>query len=134
MKFHETEEFKKQKKDWYQKLKESGFKDIEVVVGNEEKLRQYSKGYANNDKLDYYQALTYYVSSESFDNETDEFIMIRCSNGTKIKDISDELKKNSKKRSHRETIRYIIRKYEVRWGIKNYKPSQLSSKREKSGK
>jgi hypothetical protein len=136
MKFYETDDFKRQQQEWYGKLAEAGFNDAETVIANDHKLKQYScrREPLNNNKLHYYQAITEYVNTQSFDCEIDEIVMFMRADGIKIKDISTELKKRGLERSHRETIRYIIRKYEVRWGVKKYKPSQMSFSRSKNGR
>lgn len=135
MKYHQTEDFKQLQKEWYDKLKQIGFRDIEVTVGTEQKLMQYSTGLrlVDNDKLAYYQALTYFVFTEQFDNDTDRLVLTRRADGVKIKDISAEMRHMGLKHFHRESIRYIIRRYEVRWGLKTYKPSQMCFRREKNG-
>jgi hypothetical protein len=134
VKFHETEQFKKQQREWYERLKETGFRDIEVLIGNEQKLMQYSRPYRDVDKLEYYQTLTHHFFQEKFENETHKWIMLWRSDGWKIREISERLKMMELSPSHRETVRYIIRRYEVKWNIKQYKPSQLSSKRGQDGR
>lgn len=134
MKFHESNEFKELQHEWYQRLKDEGFKDVEACVDGMLYLRQRSRPNLNPEKLEYFQALSYFVNIETFENEVDEFVLIRRADGFKIKDISIEMRQMNLPRYHRESIRYTIRKYEMKWGIKFYKPSQLSFKREPSGK
>lgn len=134
MKVHETQEFKKQQEEWYNRLKSEGFKDIEICLNGEFHLMQRSRPTPTDEKLQYFQALTYFANNEPFDNKIDEFILIKRADGFKIKDISNEMKQMKLAHYHRESIRYIIRKYEMRWGLKFYKPSQLSFKRQISGK
>jgi hypothetical protein len=139
MKFYENEEFKRQQKEWYAKLKDSGFKDIENILRDELVLAQYSTRFTfspevSHLKMLYFQAITECVNLESFDCEIEELVMFMLSDGKLIKEISEELKARGLKRSHRETIRYIIRKYEVKWGLRNYSPSQLSFHRGNHGR
>ncbi len=136
MKFYETDDFKEQQKKWYEIIKLMGFKDIEKTIGNEQKLLQYSKcgKLTDNEKLSYYQILTHYVNTQLFDCEIEEIVMFMRADGIKIKDISEELKNRGLERYHRETIRYMIRKYEVRWGIKHYDRYQMSFTRRKQPK
>jgi len=133
--FWESDSFKKLQQKWYEKLKKSGFDDAERVVGDELKLKQRATNayvqaprVVRQAKLDYYRALCEYVHREKFKNEADELIMLRRSEGITIKQISKELKKLGFKH-HRQTIRYVIRKYEHRWNIKKWSLDKLTSKR-----
>jgi hypothetical protein len=135
-KFWQTKEFKKQQREWYEKAAEGGtYKDIEKVVGGQSTLIQRaSNAYrqaprvVRQNKLAYYQLLATRVNEEKFDDAVDELVMRMLADGAKIRSISDELKVRGH-RHHRQTIRYIVRKYEVRWNIKRWKQSQMTSKR-----
>jgi hypothetical protein len=131
MKYHQTSQFKKLRDQWYRKLAKSGFEDIEKLghTSTEPVLITCTKissmTLAKEVAQEYYVLITHRVSSEKFDCPEDEIVMRRISNGIRIKVISEELKSLGYK-NERKTIRYIIRKYEQRWGIKKWKPEQLT--------
>lgn len=79
-------------------------------------------------KFDYYHSMSTYAQQEKFDDEADRIVMQMRGEGTPIKDICAALKKQGHKH-HRQTVRFIIRKFEYRWGLKQWKPNQLTSKR-----
>ena len=134
-KFWEDEGFKKIQNEWYKTLNKEGFEDAEKMVGGEMVLTQRaSNAYRQADLLirsskeDYFDLLTRMVQDQPFDDEVDKLVMTRLSEGISIKEISKELEQLGK-RSHRQTIRFIKRKYENRWGIKTWKKEQMASKR-----
>ncbi len=71
-------------------------------------------------KQRYYELLGHGYSGEEFSDPVEKIVMERKSNGISIKQISIELK-TLNQRSHRETIRHIIQKYEVKWGLRKQK-------------
>jgi hypothetical protein len=128
MQFWKTKQFKKLQEKWYKKLK--GFNDIE----SNEKLKQNAPNcyrqadiVERNAKLNYYLLLGEKINENKFDCYEDKLIITRIAEGYQIKDISAELKK-LKKKCHRQTIRFIIRKYELRWGLKKWNQEQLKSR------
>lgn len=131
MKFWETEKFRKLKNKWYNKAEKAGFEDAERDVGNTQVLKQ-NAAYAihhmspemRESKLEYYSRLSECVQKEKFDKEIDRHIMRFCSEGLQIKEIVDLLKKLKMSRD-RETVGFIIKRYEHKWMIKNWKPEQL---------
>ena len=129
--------FKQLQAKWYKKLAKTGFIDIEKG----DRLKQhashpYRNAYRSDEggellrdsKQKYFELLSYHIQIEKFDCSADEIIMKRISEGAKIKTISAELRKLGHK-NERKTIRYVIRKYEHRWNIKNWKPEQLTRRR-----
>ena len=68
------------------------------------------------------------IKNEDWKDPVDKLVMIRHVQGKLIKDISQELKDRGYNKNHRQTIRFIIRKYELKWKIKNWKPEQLKLK------
>ena len=128
--------FKELQKEWYRKVEVDGlYTDIEKVVGGESVLvqrasnayRQASQVVRQN-KLRYYQLLASHVNEEKWDDAVDELVMKMLAEGSKIKSISEHLKKKGH-RHHRQTVRFIVRKYETKWNIKSWKQSQMTSKR-----
>lgn len=127
IKFWQTQAFKDLEQKWYGKLEEKGFKDEEKTIRGDRVLRQRaSNSYRGASqvereaKLRYYEILQCYAGREIFENSVDKLVMERRSNGIKIKDISEELR-NKKEKCHRETIRFIIRRYEIKWGLRKSK-------------
>ncbi len=130
-------EFLELQQHWYQKLAEHGFKDIEKLRGEELVLEQTCMAHLRNgDELtnaartQYFRSLGHAVNDESaeFRNDIDRFILERRAEGVPVKTIGAELEAMGHYR-HRHSIRFIIRRYEVAWGIKQYRPSQLNMKR-----
>lgn len=118
---------------WNDVLIDDGFVDQEKLVNNELELKQFSSNayqqapeLIRENKQTYYEILLQKVQIEEFDNKADKIIMSRTAEGYKIVEISKELKK-IKQSSHVETIRYIIRRYENKWGVKKWKPEQMSN-------
>jgi hypothetical protein len=120
-KFWQTKKFKKLQNVWNEKLKASGFNDAE----SEYRLKlpadhcycwARTKEEREN-KLRYYVLLGQHFHAEEFQDAVDALVMERRAEGIKIKHISEELRQLGE-RCHRETIRYIIRRYEIKWGIK----------------
>ncbi len=75
-----------------------------------------------------YFTVMYQMSQDettAFRNETDKYILIRHSEGLTAKEIIKELALLGKA-MHRHSIRFIIRKYEMAWGIKSYTNKQLN--------
>lgn len=127
--------FEELEKYWYDRLKKEGFKDIEKKVGNERVLIQRASNVyrqatevERENKRSYYELISSHVQHEQFTDPTDELIMCRRAEGITIKEISAELKKLGE-RCHRQTIRFIIRKYELKWKVRNWNPDQLATKK-----
>lgn len=115
-------------KHWYSILKESGFQDAEKLIRGEPQLIEYAEHcYRWDDefsvwcKESYYAMLGQAIESEhgAFRNEIDRYILIRYSEGARIKEIVDELIARNQKRD-RKTVRVIIKRYEALWGIRFY--------------
>lgn len=130
--FWETKNFKELQSLWDDILKDSGFIDIEENVGKDKELKQNSSNVYRSSssieceaKLQYHRLLSECAQKTEFDDEIDRFIMLKRAEGLKICEISDELKK-IKQKNHRQTIRYIIRKWEKEWGIRAWTIEQLN--------
>jgi hypothetical protein len=119
-------EFKKLQKQWYEKLKETGFKDIEsqgqTSTHGSPKLNEVLKKTLE----DYWTLIRHKVCDDltTYRNEIDKYVLNRYAEGAKLTIIARELK-NKKTPRHRQTIRDIIRRYEMIWQIRSYTPSQL---------
>ena len=124
LKFWQTPSFKALQKQWECKLKESGFEDAEKTIKEERRLKQRaSNSYRGacllirEAKRRYFELLGVWYHKEKWSDSVEAFVLERRSQGTRIKQISEELRAKGE-RCHRETIRGIIRKYEIKWGIK----------------
>lgn len=131
------EEFLALQKEWYEKLANSGFKDIEVLKNGNLHLtknivsRQYDAEVAKRARMreEYYRGLRHFVDEPStkFRNSVDLFIMLLRSNGYSTYKIYAELIAAGIKRNHR-TVVTTIRKYEHRWGIRFWTRKQRGLK------
>lgn len=122
-KFWKTDHFKRLREEWYSKLTESGFNDIE----KDERLKQRSGNSYRTQNLTlienkqrYFDLLGQWAHEEEFKTEIHRIVMERRSQGVKIKDIVLELKRLPwlKRKRHSDTVRCILRSYERKWGIK----------------
>lgn len=124
VKFYQTNKFKELQRVWERKLAEAKFNDVEININGRRYLRQRANNsyraqvqIMRESKQLYYNLLGQHFHEEEFTDQVHKMIMERRSNGVKIKAISGELRAMGE-RCHRETIRHIIRFYEVKWKIK----------------
>lgn len=144
--FWKTKQFKDLKDIWEKKLESSGFLDAEKDIGDERHLKQTSIAtYRNNssyenekdEKEDYFRILSQKFSEEQdFYDELDKKIMEMTVNGSSIREISDALRLDLKKdqrrsKFNRVTIRFVRRRYENKWGMKVWKPTDMVSRKVK---
>lgn len=127
-------EFKKLQQHWYDILAELGFKDIEK---DEYSLAQTAAGpyrnedeFSREDKEEYFRCLAQAVNDENvrFRNEVHRYILTRRAEGAQAKTIVRELIVIGTPRN-RDSVRFIIRRYEMAWGIRTYEPRQLNMRR-----
>lgn len=120
------EEFEKLQGEWYGKLEQLGFKDIEIKKDGCFVLRQCSThGIQEMHPLDRetkeirFTLLRHKVSDENtiYKNDIDKLIMHLYARGTKVYAIIDALKCRHISRS-RKTIFNTIYRYEVEWMIR----------------
>ncbi len=126
------EEFQTLKQKWYQFLKETGFNDIEEKDTRQNSSRRYenlSPVYRES-KAEYYSKMQQALEKAKFKKEIDRIIVTRYSEGAKIWEICDELRDMGQSRD-RNTVRWIIRKYEHAWKIRIYTRKQLHLKDKK---
>jgi hypothetical protein len=135
--YWKSEHFKALQKDWYKRLKESGFQDHEKFVNGEhelKELRPYKSDKCERDddssnlkrsmKECYYILLGQCVASYNFKSEVHRVILTLHAEGMRAYLIVRELKSLGTPR-HRENVRYVIRKYEMKWGLRKYNKRQL---------
>lgn len=124
-KFWKTQKFKALQTEWEEKLRKSGFVDIE---DDKRRLKQSATNCYRTttqtiieSKRRYYELLGQgYHQETEFKDTVERIVMFLRSKGFKIKDICFGLK-SIKKRNHRQTIRLIIRHYEIKWKIKRHR-------------
>lgn len=120
--------FRELESQWEQKLTESGFKDIEKRIGEERRFKQSINVHPRDrhrKKQAYFDLLAECFSREIF---LDYKIMQDYISGKRRVEILKELHALGIQ-IHYETIRCIIRRYEYKWGIKNYTLKQMGLKK-----
>ncbi len=123
-KFYQTKEFKELEKEWNKFLEMTGFNDAERIKNGERVLRQNaSNAYRQADEFEreakakYFQNICHHVNRTIFTNPIDKFVMTMISDGISIKQIVLELALMGHP-THRQTIRFIVRRHEHIWGIR----------------
>lgn len=135
VKFWNNKQFKDLANEWEKKLQESGFKDIEKKGKLKQKANYaYRRSYITEEmreaKRNYLSLINNHCGSETeFSDESDRFIMEKTGEGWTIREISSALKEKSLRKHNRDTIRYIRRRYENKWGIKNWTQSEMVSRK-----
>lgn len=128
--------FRELQKYWYKILEESGFRDIEKLIGDELVLKQNSDHngwfidqFTREMNEEYFRTICEIVGNEDtvFRNDIDKIIMNMHAYGAKIINIVNTLKANNMTRN-RASVRFIIRRYEIDWGLKQYTLKQLNKK------
>lgn len=137
MKFYETKQFRELETEWDQKLEASGFEDVEKKIGEKRELKrsctsiancpdlQRAKKFVREMRIAYFEKISDCFNREIF---LEHRIMRDYAAGKNRIDIHKELLDEGFDVEY-ETIRYIIRRYEYKWGIKNYTARQLNLKK-----
>ena len=124
-KFWTTDAFKNLSKIWDHRLSQSGFTDIEKSIGSTRVLKQKANHCycwtadptTRFAKERYFQLISQYSQTEYFQDKVERLVLQRRSQGHSIKSICVELKQLNE-RHYRNTISNIIKKYEIRWGMR----------------
>lgn len=124
-KYWETKQFKELESHWYDLLQLNGFQDHEKKVKGEMVLRQNAgNSYRGAEELEREMKALYYSivkgkasTEEQFKDEVEKLVMHMRGEGIKIAKICEELR-DMGERCHRQTVRQIIQKWEIRWGIR----------------
>lgn len=134
--FWRTKDFKSLIRTWNKKLDESGFTDAEVELRDDRVLKQRAtNSYRQASQLERESRLEYFVllgqlaHNTSFNNELERFVMLKHAEGASIKEIVDEINQKGIGRD-RKTIRYIIRRWQMKWGIKHWSLKQMNLKKQ----
>lgn len=119
---------------WDEILKATGFQDIERTIGGERVLIQYSSNVyrqaeevVRESKISYFEQVSEKVNEHQFEDSIEQTIMSLIGEGSRIKEIVDLLNKKGIS-IHRQTVRFIIRRYETQWGIKIWRNKQMNLK------
>lgn len=119
-----AKDYKALKREWYNRLKKSGFVDIEEERGGETYLKQNSaNAYRGADALTreakelYFTRLCQLVSATKFPSPIDALVMEQYANGLKYKDTQLALIA-AKTPRRRETIWRIRTRWLKEWGLK----------------
>jgi len=118
---------------WNKKLEESGFEDHEIEIGGERALKQRaSNAYRQASELEresrlaYYSLLGHMANNTEFPCRLEQLVMCMYSDGSSIKEIVEELiKQGLTDKRNRWRIRAIIRRWEVRWGLRSWSLKQM---------
>lgn len=135
LKYYETKEFRELERLWEEKLRQSGFIDVEKTLGSDRDLQQRaSNAYRNasdvtkETRLAYYSMISERYARARFCDPLHRFVMQRVADGRKLTEIHAELIEMQTEINY-ETIRFIVRRYEYKWKIRNYTARQMNLKR-----
>lgn len=133
-KFFQTREFRDLEKEWNEILSQSGFVDIERTKNGERVLKQNSSNaYRQADeemrsaRQEYYRNIGYHIFRTHFVRCIDCRVMFGVANGLSIKEIVEELKSDQIE-VHRQTVRFIVRRFEHQWGLRFWSPEARNLK------
>ena len=93
----DTKKFKGLHKAWMRKLKDSGFKDIEDLRSNEERLKTWDSYYfplrANEIETsrEYYETAEHLLVTHEFDSEIERMVWALHCEGKSVREIEDEI-------------------------------------------
>lgn len=132
MSYWKSEHFKALQKTWYQRLEDSGFQDQEHLVQGEMRLKEETapkvlEAMRKRLKEEYFIALTKYVNEAQFRNDVERVVMHWFIAGMRIGEIVEWLRIRGTPRT-RFSIRYIIRRFEHKCGLRKYTRKQLNLK------
>lgn len=131
MPFWKDQAFKALQQQWYKRLEESGFEDAEEMVGGELCLKQTAASaykalddITRKSKEAYFVFVAQKVEETVFTSTVDRIILSGHASGKKICHIVKDLESNGVRRG-RDTVRWKIRTYEMKWGLRTYTPREL---------
>jgi hypothetical protein len=132
-KYWQTKGFKNLEAIWELKLAESGFNDAETTIKNNRVLKQNSSNcyrqapqVVRENKERYFSMLTHCMEYMPPKDRVDRLVMHYLSLGSKIREICEMIRSVGGP-NHRQTIRFIIRRYEQAWGIRSWAPEKLDA-------
>lgn len=132
--FWRRTEFRVLLKSWNKKLEEAGFEDAEIEIGGNRALKQRATNCyrqasesERDARLEYYRFMGRLVHETTFPTELERLALLRHSEGATLKEIVDELNKSGIKRCGK-TIRHIIRRWQMKWGVRTWGLRQMKLK------
>lgn len=133
--FWETNKFKNLETKFNNKLKDSGFKDIEKDYNGIRRIKSRADRVTRQPinivaaKIQYFDTLSMKTFTHRFkpDQNVEELILSMRAEGKSILDIVKELK-NKEIQRHRTTVTFIIRRFEHMWGIRTWTLKQRNLK------
>lgn len=132
--FWRTKGFKSLSIVWNKQLEQTGFKDAEIELKGDRALKQRSTNayrqatqLERDTRLDYYMLLGQWVNQTQFPNDLERYVMSRCAEGATIQEIISGIQRDGLF-IHRQTVRHIIRRWQMKWGIKYWTPKQMNLK------
>ena len=136
MTYWQTTAFKDLQEAWYERLAADGFRDVERLVGSEMLLDSERRLPEDTREITehYYQIIASKIHEAEFRNDIDRLVLTSYCEGKKIQTICEELRTLCKPpcfrlpRRSRHTIRFIVRRYEALWGLREWTPQQLGRK------
>lgn len=148
--FWRKKSFKQQSDVWEKILKNSGFIDAEVGLKDDRVLKQNApNSYRQATQLEresreeYFSIIGHFVNNTNilngekdlplfeyacFPNEVEKYVLHRHSEGATIQEIVKEMSINGVSK-HRKTVRYIIRRWEMKWGIRFWSLKEMNLKK-----
>ena len=138
MKYWQTQEFLALQKAWYERLNNIGFKDVEskldgfdpILKELSDKVHRYRYRSKMENHAEYFRVMLDKACQSVYDSEIDKIILNMFADGKRYKDIYDFLASQGNRRCL-NTLRFTVRKYEVRWGVKEYSPRELNKREPK---
>lgn len=132
MTYWKKPDFKALQQAWYQVLESEGFQDAEELIGDDMQLklshRNRRRYYRNQDVSElYFCIVSTMLHTTNFRNDVDRHVIEGHCQGKKAETICQELRERGTPR-FRHAIRFIVRRYELRWGLRNWTPQQLGRK------
>jgi hypothetical protein len=132
LKLTECVNCKKLLKHWNKILEVEGHNAEKVLVNGERVLRQNAENaYRAIDQVrreakeSYFRLMSGFLANEIFSSIVHKYILIRICDGATIAGISRELESMGEISKY-QSIRFVIRKYEMKWGVKNWKLKELT--------
>ena len=132
----EDEDVQGTSNQWNCILKDADFIDCETTdISGERVLKQRAtNAYRQADELErdtrlqYYSLLGHLAHNTKFDSQIEQLIMIRHSEGAEIKEIVEEIKLTGSYRC-RKMVLFIIRRWQMRWGVKTWSLKEMNLRR-----
>lgn len=136
-KWYKSREFKEIEEEWYKKLKDTGFQDIEYMKRGEQQLAQsclnvyYQQNSISVDnKTSYFTAIRDKINEEPWNNQLHKLILSFHAEGVSKVETVKILKSQFNISIHRQTVMFIVRRYVHKWGIRFFTKEQMYSFRE----